>query len=78
MSGRGCPHRAEWTTRAGGEWRCNRCGTRRFLDYGALRPPGLPSAVTPVRRGPGEVEWAAALRWANRGARAARSCPGAG
>ncbi|MFI9311546.1 DUF6255 family natural product biosynthesis protein [Streptomyces triculaminicus] len=41
-----CAHRAGWT-RVGGEVRCDRCGTRRFADYGALRPPGTPVPVTP-------------------------------
>ncbi|MEU4210478.1 DUF6255 family natural product biosynthesis protein [Streptomyces sp. NPDC026206] len=41
-----CPHPAGWT-RAGGEARCGSCGTRRFADYAALRPSGLPAVVTP-------------------------------
>ncbi|MFI9238319.1 DUF6255 family natural product biosynthesis protein [Streptomyces sp. NPDC053079] len=41
-----CPHLVGWT-RTGGESRCDRCGTRRFEDYAALRPSGLPAAVTP-------------------------------
>ncbi|MEU1372603.1 DUF6255 family natural product biosynthesis protein [Streptomyces triculaminicus] len=28
--------------------RCDRCGARRFSDYAALRPAGLPEAVTPA------------------------------
>ncbi|MEU4213393.1 DUF6255 family natural product biosynthesis protein [Streptomyces sp. NPDC026206] len=44
-----CPHRSGWT-HSGGESRCAQCGTRRFSDYGALRPPGLASAVTPSDR----------------------------
>ncbi|WP_221462282.1 DUF6255 family natural product biosynthesis protein [Streptomyces olivoverticillatus] len=48
-----CRHGANWRHRAG-ESRCEACGTRRFTDYAALRPPGLPEAVgrltvSPVR-----------------------------
>ncbi|WP_372446061.1 DUF6255 family natural product biosynthesis protein [Streptomyces triculaminicus] len=39
-----CAHPAGWSY-FGGVARCERCGTRRFLDYGALRPPGMPSVV---------------------------------
>ncbi|MFI2072544.1 DUF6255 family natural product biosynthesis protein [Streptomyces triculaminicus] len=42
-----CPHQAGWTQGEEGVWSCARCGTRRFTDYGALRPPGLPEAKTP-------------------------------
>ncbi|WP_221462472.1 DUF6255 family natural product biosynthesis protein [Streptomyces olivoverticillatus] len=45
-----CSHRGGWTHDAG-ELRCDGCGTRRFTDYGALRPPGLPSTVTSSARG---------------------------
>ncbi|MEU7136819.1 DUF6255 family natural product biosynthesis protein [Streptomyces sp. NPDC046261] len=41
-----CPHLVGWT-RTGGESRCDRCGTRRFDDYAAIRPSGLPAAITP-------------------------------
>ncbi|GHG66273.1 hypothetical protein GCM10018779_37730 [Streptomyces griseocarneus] len=47
MSVAQCPHLAGWTQTGDGVWRCGRCGTRRFADYGALRPPGLAEAVTP-------------------------------
>ncbi|WP_418952440.1 DUF6255 family natural product biosynthesis protein [Streptomyces albireticuli] len=42
-----CPHLAGWA-RAGGESRCCACGVVRFTDYGAVRPPGLPQAITPA------------------------------
>ncbi|WP_425507734.1 DUF6255 family natural product biosynthesis protein [Streptomyces olivoverticillatus] len=43
-----CPHRSGWThTR--GESRCKCCGVRRFTEYGALRPPGLPLRTTSPR-----------------------------
>ncbi|MFI9203837.1 DUF6255 family natural product biosynthesis protein [Streptomyces sp. NPDC053048] len=44
---RNCPHHAGWSRGADGAWRCDRCGTRRFDDYGALRPPGLPETIKP-------------------------------
>ncbi|MEU1312831.1 DUF6255 family natural product biosynthesis protein [Streptomyces cinnamoneus] len=44
-----CPHAAGWT-RTAGEARCDRCGVRRFTEYGAVRPPGLPQAVVPAVR----------------------------
>ncbi|GAA3040839.1 hypothetical protein GCM10020000_19280 [Streptomyces olivoverticillatus] len=49
-----CPHLSGWDT-ADGEERCRSCGTRRFTRYGALRPPGLPAALTPrpPQRDPG-------------------------
>ncbi|MEU1375750.1 DUF6255 family natural product biosynthesis protein [Streptomyces triculaminicus] len=56
-----CAHRAGWT-RVGGEARCDRCGTRRFTDYGALRPPGMPVAVTPSPES-GRAADRAAARW---------------
>ncbi|MEW2580183.1 DUF6255 family natural product biosynthesis protein [Streptomyces syringium] len=48
-SPRGCGHRSGWT-QAHGEARCNDCGTRRFTDYGALRPAELPQTTTPPPR----------------------------
>ncbi|MFI9305079.1 DUF6255 family natural product biosynthesis protein [Streptomyces triculaminicus] len=39
-----CRHQAGWT-HADGMSTCRRCGVRRFAEYGALRPPGLPQAV---------------------------------
>lgn len=42
-----CPHQAGWESLHAGEERCTACGTRRFTDYHALRPPERPSAVTP-------------------------------
>ncbi|MFI2075057.1 MULTISPECIES: DUF6255 family natural product biosynthesis protein [Streptomyces] len=44
-----CPHTAGWTQGQDGVWTCQRCGTRRFADYGALRPPGLPEPRKPSR-----------------------------
>ncbi|KNB53591.1 DUF6255 family natural product biosynthesis protein [Streptomyces caatingaensis] len=41
-----CQHLSGWES-AHGEDRCPTCGTRRFTDYGALRPKELPPAVTP-------------------------------
>ncbi|MFI1254228.1 DUF6255 family natural product biosynthesis protein [Streptomyces netropsis] len=41
-----CAHTGGWTS-ADGEERCDHCGTRRFTDYGALLPPGLPQIRTP-------------------------------
>ncbi|MFI9305791.1 DUF6255 family natural product biosynthesis protein [Streptomyces triculaminicus] len=43
-------HHPEWESAGTGEARCKQCGTRRFTDYGALRPPGLPQAVRPPAR----------------------------
>ncbi|MEW2579642.1 DUF6255 family natural product biosynthesis protein [Streptomyces syringium] len=43
---RPCVHHSGWTG-TGGEVQCPNCGTRRFTDYGALRPPELPQTVTP-------------------------------
>ncbi|MEV4924444.1 DUF6255 family natural product biosynthesis protein [Streptomyces roseoverticillatus] len=45
-----CAHRGGWSARTRGEARCRDCGTVRFTDYGALRPPGLPHVATPPRR----------------------------
>ncbi|MFI2072867.1 DUF6255 family natural product biosynthesis protein [Streptomyces triculaminicus] len=67
-----CAHRAGWT-RVGGEARCDRCGTRRFDDYGALRPPGMPGVVTPGPAAGHSVDCAAARRVAAR--QAARPWP---
>lgn len=44
-----CPHISGWDP-TDGEERCRACGTRRFTGYGALRPPGLPVALTPSPR----------------------------
>lgn len=41
-----CQHLERWESGDGEKW-CTACGTRRFTEYGALRPPGLPSAVMP-------------------------------
>ncbi|WP_374193081.1 DUF6255 family natural product biosynthesis protein [Streptomyces sp. AV19] len=41
-----CQHLAGWEA-GDGEERCPDCGTRRFTEYGALRPKELPSPVTP-------------------------------
>ncbi|MEU1822601.1 DUF6255 family natural product biosynthesis protein [Streptomyces abikoensis] len=60
-----CPHDGSWAY-AGGEQRCTACGMRRFTDYGGVRPPGLPEAVTPsVERRP-DADRSAAIAIANR------------
>ncbi|WP_372410626.1 DUF6255 family natural product biosynthesis protein [Streptomyces luteireticuli] len=41
-----CQHLSGWES-TNGEDRCPTCGTRRFTDYGALRPKELPQAVAP-------------------------------
>ncbi|WP_373303655.1 DUF6255 family natural product biosynthesis protein [Streptomyces cinnamoneus] len=60
-----CPHAAGWT-RAEGEARCERCGVRRFTEYGAVRPPGLPQAVVPAARDRYAADRAAARNVAHR------------
>ncbi|MEU3355697.1 DUF6255 family natural product biosynthesis protein [Streptomyces sp. NPDC037389] len=40
--------------------RCRTCGVRRFADYGALRPPGLPHRVVSTPRDPRAADRAAA------------------
>ncbi|MFE0044204.1 DUF6255 family natural product biosynthesis protein [Streptomyces albireticuli] len=55
-----CPHRGGWTHH-GGESRCNTCGVRRFTEYGAVRPDGLPRAVTPPAPDRRATDRAAAL-----------------
>ncbi|MEU7131945.1 DUF6255 family natural product biosynthesis protein [Streptomyces sp. NPDC046261] len=54
-----CAHSAGWT-RSGGEAHCDRCGVRRFTDYGAVRPAGLPHAIVPSPREPEAADRAAA------------------
>ncbi len=54
-----CPHTSGWDS-ADGEDRCRACGTRRFTDYGALRPPGLPVALTPKPRDKAQADRTAA------------------
>ncbi|GHC51483.1 DUF6255 family natural product biosynthesis protein [Streptomyces cinnamoneus] len=56
-----CPHPA-WTHTGRGEARCDRCGTRRFDAYGALRPPGPAPVVTPTWAARRAADWAAAHR----------------
>ncbi|MCA6093035.1 hypothetical protein LE181_12790 [Streptomyces sp. SCA3-4] len=64
-----CPHAAGWT-RTAGEARCERCGVRRFTEYGAVRPSGLPQAVVPSPRARRAADRAAArnvaIRWGRR------------
>ncbi|MFF4220689.1 DUF6255 family natural product biosynthesis protein [Streptomyces nondiastaticus] len=60
-----CAHRGGWSARTRGEARCRDCGTVRFTDYGALRPPGLPDALTPKRRDARKADSAAAAWMAN-------------
>ncbi|MEU1823752.1 DUF6255 family natural product biosynthesis protein [Streptomyces abikoensis] len=55
-----CPHLSDWDT-AEGEERCSSCGTRRFTHYGALRPPGLPVALTPRPRNAAQADRSAAV-----------------
>lgn len=53
-------HHPEWESTTTGAARCKRCGTRRFADYGALRPRGLPEAVRPPARARARADRAAA------------------
>ncbi|WP_373300696.1 DUF6255 family natural product biosynthesis protein [Streptomyces hiroshimensis] len=57
-----CTHRGGWSARTRGEARCRDCGTVRFTEYAALRPPGLPHAQTPPRRTALAADRAAARR----------------
>ncbi|WP_221505299.1 DUF6255 family natural product biosynthesis protein [Streptomyces eurocidicus] len=67
---RACPHLAGWA-QDGGEARCRACGVVRFTDYGALRPPGLPQAVTPAA-GRSRCTDRAAASWISEAARRGR------
>ncbi|WP_425506651.1 DUF6255 family natural product biosynthesis protein [Streptomyces rectiverticillatus] len=49
MRGR-CTHRGGWAARTRGQACCRDCGTVRFSEYAALRPPGLPEATASPRR----------------------------
>ncbi|MFH8784880.1 DUF6255 family natural product biosynthesis protein [Streptomyces roseoverticillatus] len=60
-----CNHREGWNYPVPGEARCRTCGTVRFTDYGAVRPPGLPSALTPKPRDARKADRAAAAWIAN-------------
>ncbi|MEU2873876.1 DUF6255 family natural product biosynthesis protein [Streptomyces olivoreticuli] len=62
-----CPHRTGWA-RTRGEARCEGCVVVRFTDYGALRPPGLPQAVTGSRGSAHRADRAAA-QWVARSTR---------
>ncbi|MGW1075648.1 DUF6255 family natural product biosynthesis protein [Streptomyces sp. NPDC002537] len=48
-----CAHAGGWEWATGpngaGAARCESCGVIRFLEYGTLRPSGLPEATTPSR-----------------------------
>lgn len=44
-----CGHVEGWESGNGVE-RCQTCGTQRFTDYGALRPPELPVMATTAIR----------------------------
>ncbi|WP_425329131.1 DUF6255 family natural product biosynthesis protein [Streptomyces eurocidicus] len=55
-----CLHHGGWTHH-GGESRCDNCGVRRFTEYGAVRPSGLPHAVTPAAPDRRATDRAAAL-----------------
>ncbi|WP_425315865.1 DUF6255 family natural product biosynthesis protein [Streptomyces olivoreticuli] len=61
-----CLHRMGWAP-ARGAVRCEGCGVVRFTDYGALRPPGLPQAVT-VSRGSALRADRTAAHWVARNA----------
>ncbi|WP_367620960.1 DUF6255 family natural product biosynthesis protein [Streptomyces olivoreticuli] len=56
---RTCTHSNGWT-QTGGEATCASCGVRRFMDYRAVRPPGLAQAVTAPRRATAVTDRAAA------------------
>ncbi|MEV5377882.1 DUF6255 family natural product biosynthesis protein [Streptomyces nondiastaticus] len=60
-----CSHSEGWTYPVPGEQRCRSCGTVRFTDYGAVRPPGLPHALTPKPRDARKADRAAAAWIAN-------------
>ncbi|WP_058044308.1 DUF6255 family natural product biosynthesis protein [Streptomyces roseifaciens] len=60
-----CNHSEGWAHPAPGEARCKACGVTRFADYGAVRPPGLPSALTPKPRDARRADLAAAAWIAN-------------
>lgn len=62
-----CLHRTGWA-RTRGAARCEGCGVVRFTDYGTLRPPGLPQAVT-VSRGSAHHADRAAAHWVARNTR---------
>ncbi|WP_420895081.1 DUF6255 family natural product biosynthesis protein [Streptomyces mobaraensis] len=55
---RHCKHAAGWDSRGGAD-RCRACGTRRFTEYRAVRPPGPlppgppPPEVVRTRKGAG-------------------------
>ncbi|WP_374223828.1 DUF6255 family natural product biosynthesis protein [Streptomyces sp. ISL-11] len=61
MKGSDCHHQRGWTHALGGASRCDECGVRRFTEYGAVRPPGLPQAMTPRPRDRRAADRAAAL-----------------
>ncbi|MEX2983726.1 DUF6255 family natural product biosynthesis protein [Streptomyces sp. C36] len=41
-------HHPDWESGGTGEARCKHCGTRRFTDYGALRPPRPTASGAPT------------------------------
>ncbi|WP_373298091.1 DUF6255 family natural product biosynthesis protein [Streptomyces abikoensis] len=55
-----CTHDGSWAS-ASGEQRCTACGMRRFTNYGGVRPPGLPEAVTPSRKRRPDADRSAAI-----------------
>ncbi|MEV5238118.1 DUF6255 family natural product biosynthesis protein [Streptomyces cinnamoneus] len=71
---RHCTH-PRWTHTGGGEARCDRCGTRRFSGYGALRPPGPAPVVTPTWTARRAADRAAARRVAEAVGRGRRGAP---
>lgn len=57
-----CLHSGGWSpAESHGEQRCDHCGTRRFTDYGALLPPGLPQTRTPSDTARARADRSAAL-----------------
>ncbi|MFF7728422.1 DUF6255 family natural product biosynthesis protein [Streptomyces sp. NPDC008001] len=69
MTVHACTHRGGWTARSRGEARCRDCGTVRFTEYAALRPPGLPHAQAPSRRAALAADRAAAQLMSRTGRR---------
>ncbi|WP_374230785.1 DUF6255 family natural product biosynthesis protein [Streptomyces sp. UNOC14_S4] len=65
-----CTHPIGWA-RTGGAVQCRTCGTHRFTDYAALRPPGLPEWIRPGPRDRRAADRAAASFIALRRARPA-------
>ncbi|MBH1933445.1 hypothetical protein I5Q34_03940 [Streptomyces sp. AV19] len=56
-----CTHASGWERTDGGAQQCRDCGTRRFTDYGALRPPGPAPVVRPSPEDARRADRAAAI-----------------